>query len=80
MSTPENRVLNLGKFLRYFNDVEEYNEGLLVIAVYIFVATAFSLPLVIVYLFVRISTVIDRAHKLLTDVEIAEEESRKYHD
>jgi hypothetical protein len=60
--------------------VQEYNEGLLVIAVYIFVATAFSLPVVIVYLFVRISNVIDRAHKLLTDVEIAEEESRKYHD
>jgi hypothetical protein len=60
--------------------VEEYNEGLLVVAVYVFVATAFTLPMVIVYLFVRISNVIDRAHKLLTDVEIAEEETRKYHE
>ena len=60
--------------------MEEYNEGLFAVAVYLFVATAFSLPVVILYLFVKISRVINRAHKLLTDVELAEEESRKYHE
>ena len=59
--------------------MEEYNEGLLVIAVYIFVATAFSLPIVIVYLFIRIRNVIDRAHKLLDYIQDEEDEARKYH-
>ena len=60
--------------------MEEYNEGLLVVAVYVFVATAFTLPIVIVYLFVRISRLIARAHKLLTYVEDSEVETRKYHE
>jgi hypothetical protein len=57
----------------------EYNEGLLVIAVYVFVATAFSLPFVIVYLSIRILKVISRAHKFLDYATEGEEESRKYH-
>ncbi len=60
--------------------MDDYNEGIFAVAVYIFVATAFSLPIVIVYLFMKISKVITRAHKLLTDVELAEEEARKYHE
>jgi hypothetical protein len=60
--------------------MSEYNEGLLVVAVYVFVATAFTLPIVIMYLFIRISKIINRAHKLLTYVEQSEEESRKYHE
>lgn len=58
----------------------EYNEGLLVIAVYVFVATAFSLPVVIMYLFYKISKIITRAHKLLEYVEESEIETRKYHE
>lgn len=58
----------------------EYNEGLLVIAVYLFVATAFSLPFVIVYLFVKISKVIIRANKVLDYVNESEIEARKYHE
>lgn len=60
--------------------MSEYNEGLLVIAVYIFVATAFALPAVIVYLFIRVSRLINRAHKLLDYVYEAENETRKYHE
>ncbi len=60
--------------------MEEYNEGLFAVAVYLFVATAFSLPVVIVYLFMKISKVIHRAHKLLEYVEESEIEARKYHE
>jgi len=59
--------------------VEEYNEGLFAVAVYLFVATAFSLPFVIVYLFVKISKVIIRANKVLDYIHEGEEETRKYH-
>lgn len=60
--------------------MEEYNEGLFVVAVYVFVATAFTLPMVIVYLFIRIIKVVKRAHKLLDYATEGEEESRKYHE
>jgi len=60
--------------------VEEYNEGVFVVAVYVFVATAFTLPVVIVYLFIKISRVVSRAHKLLDYAEEGEIEARKYHE
>ncbi len=60
--------------------MEEYNEGLFAVAVYLFVATAFSLPFVIVYLFVKISKVIIRANKVLTYIQDGEEEAKKYHE
>lgn len=60
--------------------MDEYTEGLLVVAVYLFVATAFSLPALIIYLYVRINRVIKKANAILTYVEQSEEESRKYHD
>jgi hypothetical protein len=60
--------------------VEDYNEGLFVIAVYIFVATAFSLPPLIVYLFIKILKVINRMNNFLNYATEGEEESRKYHD
>lgn len=60
--------------------MEEYNEGLLVIAVYVFVVTAFSLPFVIGYLFYRISKAINKANKLINYIYEVEEETRKYHE
>jgi hypothetical protein len=58
----------------------EYNEGVLVVAVYVFVATAFSLPVVIAYLFIRIVRLLNRFHKFLSYAEDAEQETRKYHE
>ena len=60
--------------------MEEYNEGLFVVAVYVFVATSFSLPPILVYLFIKISRVIIRANKVLDYAEEGETEARKYHD
>lgn len=60
--------------------MDEYTEGLLVVAVYLFVATAFSLPALIIYLYVRINRTVKRANKILEYVEEAEQETRKYHE
>jgi hypothetical protein len=60
--------------------MDEYREGLFVIAVYLFVITAFSLPPLMIYLYVRITRTINRANKLITNLYEAEEETRKYHE
>lgn len=60
--------------------MSEQDEGLLVIAVYVFVITVFTLPFVITYLFVRINRIINRATKILDYVAESEEEARKYHE
>lgn len=60
--------------------MSEADEGILVIAVYVFVITVFTLPFVITYLFVRINRIINRATKILDYVAESEEEARKYHE
>lgn len=60
--------------------MDEYTEGLFIVAVYLFVAVAFSLPPLVVYFAIRIRRLIKRADKVLTYVEQSEEESRKYHE
>jgi len=60
--------------------MDEYREGLFVIAVYVFMIVAFSLPPLIVYFAIRIRNIIKRADKILNYVEQSEEETRKYHD
>lgn len=60
--------------------MNEYEEGMLVVAVYVFVVTVFTMPFLITYLFVKISRTVQRANKLLSYVEEAEEETRKYHE
>lgn len=60
--------------------MDEYTEGLFVIAVYLFVVTAFTLPFIIVYLSVRILKLINRISRFLMYAEQNEEESRKYHE
>ncbi len=60
--------------------MNEYEEGMLVIAVYVFVATVFTMPFLITYLFVKISRTVKRANKLLEFIYEGEEETRKYHE
>lgn len=60
--------------------MDEYTEGLFVVAIYLFVVVAFSLPPIIIYLYVRIMRTIKKANKILEYVEQSEEESRKYHE
>lgn len=58
----------------------EQDEAILVVAVYVFVVTVFTLPVVLVYLFFKISKLIKRATKIISYVEESEIESRKYHE
>lgn len=60
--------------------MNEYEEGMLVIAVYVFIVTVFTLPFLITYLFVKISRTVQRATKLLDYLYETEEEGRKYHE
>lgn len=60
--------------------MNEYEEGMLVIAVYVFVVTVFTLPFLITYLFVKITRTVNRAIKILDYVEENEIESRKFHE
>lgn len=58
--------------------MEQYQEGLLTIAIYIFIITAFSLPFIVARVYYKIIRVISRADKLLKYAQQNEEESRKY--
>lgn len=60
--------------------MDEYTEGLFVVAVYMFVAVAFSLPPIIIYLYIRITNTINKANKLIQYLYESEEEGRKYHE
>lgn len=60
--------------------MNEYEEGMLVVAVYVFVVTVFTMPFLITYLFVKISRTVKRANKLLEFIYESEEETRKYHE
>lgn len=60
--------------------MSEYEEGMLVIAVYVFVVIVFTLPFLIGYLFLKIHRVVKRATKILEYVEESEVESRKFHE
>ena len=60
--------------------MEEYNEGIFAVAVYLFVATAFSLPFVVGYLFYRVIKVVKRATNLINYIYEGESETRKYHE
>ena len=58
--------------------MDEYTEGIFVVAVYLFVVVAFSLPPLIIYFVMRIRNIIKRADNILTYVEENEKEARKY--
>jgi len=58
--------------------MDEYTEGIFVVAVYLFVVVAFSLPPLIIYFVMRIRSIIKRADNILTYVEENEKEARKY--
>lgn len=60
--------------------MDEYTEGLFVIAVYLFVVVAFSLPPLIIHLYIRITRTINKANRLIEFIYESEEESRKYHE
>lgn len=60
--------------------MNEYDEGILVVAVYTFVVIVFTLPFLIGYLFRKTNRTLNRWIKFLHYVEEAEEESRKYHE
>lgn len=60
--------------------MNEYEEGMLVIAVYVFVVTVFTLPFLITYLFIKISRTIKRVNRVLEYIYENEEEARKYHE
>lgn len=60
--------------------MDEYTEGLFIVAVYLFVAVAFSLPPLVLYFVIRIRKIIKRADNILNYVEQSEEENRKYHE
>lgn len=58
----------------------EYEEGIFIVAVYLFVITAFTLPFLISYLFIKVSRTVKRANKVLDFIYENEEEQRKYHE
>ena len=60
--------------------MDEYTEGIFVVAVYLFVVVAFSLPPLVIYFIIRIRRIIKRADNILNYVEQNEQESRKYHE
>lgn len=60
--------------------MSEYEEGMLVIAVYVFVVTVFTLPFLVTYLFVKFNRTLNRANRVLTFIQDGEEEQRKYHE
>lgn len=60
--------------------MDEYTEGLFVVAVYLFVAVAFSLPPIVIYLYVRITRTIRKANRLIDFIYEQEEETGKYHE
>jgi hypothetical protein len=58
--------------------MSEYEEGIFIIAVYLFVVVVFTLPFLVTYLFIKISRTVNRANRILTYVEETEEDARKY--
>lgn len=58
--------------------MSEYEEGIFIIAVYLFVIVVFTLPFLVTYLFIKISRTVNRANKILNYVEEGEEDARKY--
>lgn len=60
--------------------MSEHEEGMLIIAVYVFIVTVFTLPFLIGYLFLKITKTVNRAIKVLDYVEESEIETRKYHE
>lgn len=60
--------------------MSEYEEGMLIIAVYVFIVTVFTLPFLVTYLFVKFNRTLNRANKVLTFIHDEEIESRKYHE
>lgn len=60
--------------------MSEQEEVLLVVSVYAFVLVVFTMPILIAYLFVKITRTIKRANKILDYIYESEEESRKYHE
>ena len=60
--------------------MDEEVEALFVIAIYVFMITAFTTPFLIGYLFIKISRTVKRANKVLDFIHENEEETRKFHE
>ncbi len=60
--------------------MDEYTEGLLVVAVYLLALTAFALPFLVGYLFIRINRAINKAWDVINYIDEQEKETTKYHD
>lgn len=60
--------------------MKEYEEGLLTIAIYVFIITSFALPFIIGRVYYKIVRTISRADKILRYVQQNEEDARKYRD
>ena len=60
--------------------MSEYDEVIFVVAVYVFIVTALTMPFLVGYLFYRINKTVNRATKILDYVEDSEVENRKYHE
>lgn len=60
--------------------MDEYTEGLLVVAAYVASLTAFSLPFLVGYLFIKAKRALSRIINVVKYVEENERESRKYHE
>lgn len=58
----------------------EMEEALITIAIYVFIISCFSLPLIIARLYYKANRTINRADKLLDYVQTSEEDARKYRD
>lgn len=60
--------------------MNEYEEGMLVVAVYVFVITVFTLPFLAGYLFYKVSRIVTRARKVLDFMYENEIKERKYRE
>lgn len=60
--------------------MNEYEEGMLVVAVYVFVVTVFTMPFLMRYLFIKVNKTVNRAKKVLELIYENEAEERKYHE
>lgn len=60
--------------------MNQYEEGLLTIAIYLFIITAFALPFIVGSLYYKANRTINKADKILRYVQQNEEDSRKYRE
>jgi hypothetical protein len=60
--------------------MNEYEEVITTIAIYIFIVMSFSLPFIVAYFSRKINRTLNKTNKLLDYARESEEEYRKYHE